>query len=130
MDLQCYRCGRGLAELTLPLARLDACPDCTVDLHVCRMCRHYLPAAPDACTEEDADAVLEKTRANFCEFFLPNPQAFDGELLDGERRARDQLATLFGNSAAQAKSYLAPGTSIATEPVDADQERANALFKK
>lgn len=95
--IRCYRCGADLARLTLPIARLDLCPDCGVELHVCRMCSHYLPSVPAACTEEDAEEIHEKTRANFCEFYAVSAQAFDGAERAADVRARDQLAALFGS---------------------------------
>ncbi|TLZ22410.1 MAG: hypothetical protein E6K29_19320 [Gammaproteobacteria bacterium] len=40
-DLVCWKCGAALAELSLPLRRLDECPRCHAELHVCRMCVDY-----------------------------------------------------------------------------------------
>jgi hypothetical protein len=94
--LRCYRCGASLRILSLPLARLDFCPECTVELHVCRMCKQYAPSAPDACTEEDAPAVHNKTTANFCDYFDPDPGVFDGNAIAADAAARDRLNALFG----------------------------------
>ena len=95
--LACYRCGQSLAALSLPLSRLDLCPGCGVELHVCRMCTYYAPSAPDACLEEDAPTFRTKTAANFCDYFRPNPEAFDGAEKRAEDQARRQLDSLFGN---------------------------------
>jgi hypothetical protein len=76
-SLACYRCGASLESLTLPLSRRDLCPHCSVELHVCRMCRHYAPSLPDACNEEDAEEVRNKTSANFCDYFSPVARDFD-----------------------------------------------------
>ena len=64
-DLRCYRCGASLAALTLPLARLDECPQCRVHLHACRMCERYAPRKPKGCSEDDAIEVRDKKAANF-----------------------------------------------------------------
>lgn len=93
----CYRCGASLAALSLPLARLDECPECRVELHVCRMCRYFDPAVPRQCREDGAEEVREKTRANFCDWFRPAEGAFDGSLKSAEDAARDELAALFGD---------------------------------
>jgi hypothetical protein len=83
--------------LSLPLARLDLCPACNVELHVCRMCKQYAPTAPDACEEEDAPEVHNKTTANFCDYFDPDPAVFDGSERQAEAAARAELNALFGD---------------------------------
>jgi hypothetical protein len=95
--LACYRCGSSLEKLSLPLARLDLCPKCDVELHVCRMCTRYAPSAPDGCSEDDAPEVRNKTTANFCDYFDPNPHAFDGSEQHADADARSALEALFGN---------------------------------
>jgi len=123
--LQCYRCGTALARLSLPLSRLDQCPECSVELHVCMMCAHYDPAVTDACREDDAEEVRDKTKANFCDWFRPRPGAFDGSLRAADARAKDELAALFGGAAAADES----GSGSATGESDA-LDRANELFRQ
>lgn len=121
--LGCYRCGNGLEELSLPFSRLDQCPACGVELHVCRMCTHYAPSAPDACDEDDAPEVRDKTAANFCDFFAPDPKARDGS---GERMgeaARQKLEALFGDAPPPA----GPEPAAATETALTEAEK---LFRK
>lgn len=126
--LRCYRCGISLATLSLPLSRRDLCPGCSVELHVCRMCRHYAPAKPDACVEEDAPEVRNKTSANFCDWFAPDPAAFDGRARDETAEARARLEALFGQENA-ADTEAAPGESesAATERALTEAEK---LFRK
>lgn len=121
--LSCYRCGESLEALTLPLSRLDLCPGCGVELHVCRMCRHYAPSAPDACLEEDAPEFRTKTAANFCDYFRPNPDAFDDAEKKAEDQARAQLDAMFGNDdgAAGGNSGISEG--------DPTLQQAEDLFK-
>lgn len=95
MSLSCYRCGASLAALSLPLARLDECPECRAELHVCRMCLNYAPNKPTGCSEDDALDVRDKKAANFCDYFKPNPNAFDGADIEREQRARADLDALF-----------------------------------
>jgi hypothetical protein len=123
-SLRCYRCGCGLEKLSLPLSRRDLCPECSVELHVCRMCRHYAPTAPDGCREEDAIAVTNKAIANFCDYFGPDPDAFDGREKQAESAARNALDALFGD---QGQSDQAD----AGKPAD-DQmlNKAEDLFRK
>lgn len=131
--LACYRCGASLAALTPPLARLDVCPECSVELHVCRMCLHYAPREPTGCDEEDALEVRDKTRANFCDYFEPSPNAYDGADQAAEQHARAALGALFGDDAAGSAGSKPSGAApedATPKACDADLDAANALFKK
>ena len=94
-DLKCYRCGEALAKLSLPLARLDECPKCRVHLHVCRMCVHYAPRKPKGRSEDDAIEVRDKKAANFCDYFKPDPRAYNPAEQEAENAARSALDALF-----------------------------------
>ena len=99
--LRCYRCGASLAALTLPLGRLEECPGCAAQLHVCRMCQRYAPQLPKGCNEDDAPDVRNKKSANFCDYFKPSPQAFTTSELAADEQARTELDALFGAGSAQ-----------------------------
>ena len=73
--IRCYQCGASLAALSLPLSRRDMCPQCAVHLHACRQCAAYDVNALGQCLEEEAEAVNDKAKVNFCEWFRPNPNA-------------------------------------------------------
>jgi len=96
VEFFCYRCGASLASLTPPLSRQDQCPECSVYLHVCRMCRFFDPHVPQQCREDDAEEVTEKERVNFCDWYEPSADAFDGARAGVEQRARSHLDALFG----------------------------------
>jgi len=115
--LACYRCGHSLASLTLPLARRDECPNCTVEVHVCRMCRQYDPSEPTGCSEDDALEVREKERANFCDYFKPSGNAFSPGRMEAQDQARTELAALFNES--DPASPVAPPS--AQEPTAGDE---------
>ena len=116
--LSCWRCGASLAELSLPLSRLEECPDCSNYLHVCRMCRYFDPTVAKSCREDDAEEVKEKERANFCDYFKPRAGAYDAALGTAEQRARGQLGALFGGADGQGD----------TEAGDPSLEEAESLF--
>ncbi len=65
----CFSCGKSLVVVDR-VGRGDACPGCGADVHCCRNCQFYDPAAYNECREPVADRVLEKDRANFCEHFV------------------------------------------------------------
>ena len=95
IELFCYRCGASLAELTPPICRQDECPNCSVYLHVCRMCQFFDPDVPKKCTEDDAEEVIEKERVNFCDWFKPAATVFDPKRAAEDTRARSELVSLF-----------------------------------
>ena len=115
--LRCFRCGASLAALSLPLSRRDECPECTIHLHVCKMCRHFDKDVPKQCREDDAEEVTEKERVNFCEWFAPSSDSFDPARASAATRAQSERAGLFGEGEAEEASG------------DAHLERAEDLFK-
>ena len=87
------------------------------------MCVNYAPARPSACHEEDAIEVSDKTSANFCDYFKPNPNAFDGGALVAEREARTQLDSLFGADVDSAADKAADANA------SSNLQDADSLFK-
>ena len=95
-DLVCWKCGATLASLSLPLRRLDVCPDCRAELHACRLCVDYDRAVAKHCREPTAEEVRDKEHANFCDHFKPRPGAYvpaDTAAIDA---AKAELERLFG----------------------------------
>lgn len=123
-SLRCYRCGSSLEALSPPLGRRDLCPQCGVELHVCRMCLNFSPGAPDSCLEEDAVVVRVKTTANFCDYFAPSPDAYDGADKRAEEVARGQLDALFDGKRASDSPKSGPKDDSPA------LQQAEDLFKK
>ena len=96
----CYQCGASLQALSLPLSRQDECPACGVHLHVCRMCEYFDVRVPRQCREDGADDVTDKTRLNFCDWFVPSESAFDPSRKASADAARQALDALFGGEPA------------------------------
>ena len=105
----CWKCGATLTDLLLPLARQAECPDCRVELHVCRMCIFYDARVANQCREPVAEPVSDKVRANFCGYFQLRPDAYRPQDVAAVQTARTQLDALFG---------------AATEPAPEDAARA------
>lgn len=55
--------------------RSESCPHCDASLHCCYQCHFYDPSAHNECHESQADRVLDKEKANFCDYFIFNPKA-------------------------------------------------------
>ena len=95
-DLVCWKCGAPLAELSLPLRRLEECPKCHAELHVCRMCIEYDTRVAKHCREPTAEEVNDKTHANFCDHFKPRPAAYTPPNTAEVEKTRTELEKLFG----------------------------------
>ncbi len=100
MSLVCWKCGASLAGVPLPLSRREACPSCHAELHACRMCRHWDTSRAGQCRELAADPVGDKTRANFCGWFVPRPDAYRGGGAAMAQGSRAALDALFGGGEA------------------------------
>ncbi len=104
--VECWQCGRALDDVPAPFARDATCPACESDLHVCRMCEFYAPAVAKSCREPIAEEVLDKTRANFCDYLRVRPGAHRVD--EAASKARDELASLFGLSSESTQQSTAP----------------------
>ena len=67
----CWHCRR--PQTKADYGRETLCLGCGKPARVCRNCRHYAPGRPNDCLEPVAERVMDKTRANPCEFFEPHP---------------------------------------------------------
>lgn len=77
----CHNCNNPLSLLVSSgkvfVGRKDECPQCKEDLHICLNCQFYDTGAYNSCRESSAEVVLDKDRANFCDYFV---------FLQGDRR--------------------------------------------
>lgn len=96
--LVCWNCGASLADVPRPISRHASCDRCFNELHCCRLCRHYDPQRTLQCFEDRADPPLQKENANFCDYFSPRANAFEGATADRSDAARSRLDGLFGKS--------------------------------
>lgn len=60
--------------LTPKPGRLETCLFCQGDLHCCLQCHFYDSQSYNECSEPQAERVLEKEKANFCDYFVFDPQ--------------------------------------------------------
>ncbi|HUY27215.1 MAG TPA: hypothetical protein VMV27_07310 [Candidatus Binataceae bacterium] len=67
--MNCFFCG-GEIEFRERVGFRDECPGCGRAQHACRNCGFYDPAYNNQCREPMAERVVDKERANFCEYFV------------------------------------------------------------
>jgi len=121
--MQCWKCGAQLKNILLPFSRYEECSTCKADLHSCIGCKHYDTNVSDACREDRADFVLDKEKANFCDFFKVNPKAHQVKDDSAAIAAREKLAALFGEEPADNQAE-------ATASPQSEADRALAELKK
>ncbi len=70
-EINCHACHK---ELDLSpgqrILRTEECPYCYASIHCCKMCSFYDITAYNECRETSADRIVEKEKANFCDYFI------------------------------------------------------------
>ncbi len=70
MGINCFNCHKELDfQSSSKISRKETCPYCYIDLHSCKMCHYYDKTAYNECNEPMADRVVEKEKANFCDYY-------------------------------------------------------------
>lgn len=122
--LICWNCGSALTEYPLPISRTAECNQCHADLHVCKLCLYYDLSISNSCQEPIADEVLDKQKANFCDYFKTKPNAFNPTNRDKQNAARHALESLFNNPTTSENDHQLSQNS---DPTRSELEN---LFKK
>jgi hypothetical protein len=69
--IKCYACKKDLdLESGQKISRNEECPYCYASLHCCKMCKFYDSTAYNECREPNAPRIVEKDKANFCDYFV------------------------------------------------------------
>jgi predicted RNA-binding Zn-ribbon protein involved in translation (DUF1610 family) len=96
---RCFSCGHEF-DSTLKAFRSTLCPSCGADVRVCKNCVFYDPKAHWECRETIPEAVRDKERANFCDYFRlgENPVTPGGSVEDSSKKeARNAFDSLFSD---------------------------------
>jgi phage FluMu protein Com len=89
--MRCATCNK-IVDTDGKILFRDECPHCSADLHICKNCLFYDTGADNDCRESNAELVLDKERANFCEYFRPaEDQAASTDAADEVKRKLDAL---------------------------------------
>lgn len=92
--MNCYFCGTEL-EMKDRVGRGMTCPSCKNDLHVCRNCEFFDANAYNECREPQAERVLDKEKANFCDYFVFSQRNDGPQKTDPVLEAKKKLEALF-----------------------------------
>lgn len=95
MKITCYKC-KNTIEVEGSVGVRQECPKCKSDLHVCKNCAFYDINSYNECKETNADRVLDKEKANFCDYFkqASNISASQSQD-DAKKEALKKLDSLF-----------------------------------
>ncbi len=94
--MNCAFC-RGILNIKGKVGRRDTCPHCHRDLRCCKQCKYYDPNAYNECREVSAERIVDKERANFCDYFQIRGSKGGGRSgrSNRTRDAREALEALF-----------------------------------
>jgi hypothetical protein len=92
--MNCFHCGRQI-EVLERVGFRDSCPGCDRALHACRNCGFYDPAYHNQCRETQAERVVDKERANFCEYFTPSTRLAEARGPSFKAATASKLEELF-----------------------------------
>ena len=92
--MECVFCNRDI-QVKGKISRRDTCPHCHRDLRCCKQCKFYDQAAYNECREISAERIMEKERANFCDFFVPRGSERGGSSYNRTKEAKQALEALF-----------------------------------
>lgn len=67
--IKCAMCGKRLPPGLDEITYATQCPECAADLHTCKNCVFFNPAARFECEQPIPKRVSPKDRRNDCEFF-------------------------------------------------------------
>ena len=90
----CWYCGN---EIEGSVYRNTICEQCGKDVKVCKNCRFFEPGAHWDCGETISEAVREKERANFCDYFVYINRQPEKDHTSRQESARDTFNSLFGD---------------------------------
>jgi len=88
---RCFRCNAPVGDREF-FSRRDECGQCGADLHVCKNCSFYHPGRSNDCDEPQAERVVDKDRANYCDFFrFKEQQGEKASRKEDAKKAWDEL---------------------------------------
>ncbi|MBN2656665.1 MAG: hypothetical protein JXR86_06370 [Spirochaetales bacterium] len=87
----CYFCG---TEIDEPVYRSSECTNCGKDLKICFNCEFYSEGSHWECRESISDAVMEKDKSNYCDFFRLSRTSREQQ---ENKDAMDAFNKLFGD---------------------------------
>ena len=94
-EMKCCFCSETI-PLEQKVSKRDTCPRCDRDLRCCKQCHFFDPGAYNGCREVAAERIVDKGRANFCDFYVPKGEKVGrGGIANRTQEAKAALEALF-----------------------------------
>ena len=91
----CWKCNKEIKSNEV--YRTTECPDCHAQLHCCKGCKFYAPGSHFDCHENVEELVVDKEKANFCDYFSPKLTESDSKNKKNKAdAAKDAFNALLG----------------------------------
>ena len=90
--VKCSSCG---AQAPTSINIASSCPTCNSDLHTCRQCTYFDPAARFQCSKPITARIVNKNARNMCELFVPRTVVERETSSGAPTDARQAFAKLF-----------------------------------
>src|SRR5262249_16202501 len=90
--VKCAACG---AKAPPHINLATTCPTCNADLHTCRQCTYFDPAARFECRKPIPAGIVDKNARNMCELFTPRTVVERETTSGAPTDARQAFAKLF-----------------------------------
>lgn len=94
-SLRCFNCSQLISLLPGPVGRRESCSSCGADVRVCKNCAHYDTSKYNDCNEPNAERVVDKEKANFCDLFRVRSRTSESSSSDAKQSALAALDNLF-----------------------------------
>ena len=95
--MKCYSCKSSLDSVISKdqiVSRNDSCLKCGTEVRVCKNCFFYDTSLHNECRETQAERVVDKGKANFCDFFRIQDNTGDSPKKNSESE-KDDFGKLF-----------------------------------
>ena len=90
--MECAFCGTQI-NISDKITRTDTCPNCSEDLRCCKHCDFYESHAYNECKEVMAKRIVDKEKANFCDYYVAKDSS--QKKVNRAQDARNALEALF-----------------------------------
>lgn len=92
----CWKCGTK-NQISTPVARDRVCEKCGADIRCCKNCCFYKVGEHYDCHETIDEQVLDKEKANFCDYFKYADSQSNSLMQKKAQDAKNAFNALFGD---------------------------------
>ena len=95
--MNCAFCKK-ILKIEGKVSKHDTCSHCDRDLRCCKQCKFYDQSAYNECREVSAERIIDKERANHCDYFVLRGSKKSGNSTTRTKDAKEALEALFNKN--------------------------------